>query len=84
MGRTGVWSPGYPPGGPVKCNICGKNAEYIVQLELVRRRNSYYGNILHSHEMPFYLCTRHEYLYKKMHGNIDLKDYFTETIIENQ
>lgn len=55
-----------------------------MQLELVRRRNSYYGNILHSREMPFYLCTRHEYLYKKMHGNIDLKDYFTETIIENQ
>jgi hypothetical protein len=34
--------------------------------------------------MPFYLCKSHEYLYKKMQNNLDLRDYFTETINENQ
>jgi hypothetical protein len=34
--------------------------------------------------MPFYLCKEHEYVYKKMQRNIDLKDYFPETIRENQ
>jgi hypothetical protein len=34
--------------------------------------------------MPFYLCKAHEYVYKKMQSSIELKDYFTETIKENQ
>jgi hypothetical protein len=65
-----------------KCNICGTRAEFLVQLELVKQK---WGNyVLHSQEMPFYLCKDHEYVYKKMHHNIDLKDYFPETIRENQ
>jgi hypothetical protein len=31
--------------------------------------------------MPFYLCKSHEYLYEKMQYNIELKDYFAETVI---
>jgi hypothetical protein len=65
-----------------KCNICGTRAEFIVQLELVKQKRGY--DILHSDEMPFYLCKEHEYVYKKMQQNIDLKDYFPETIRENQ
>ena len=65
-----------------KCNICGTRAEFIVQLELVKQNRGY--DILHSDEMPFYLCKEHEYVYKKMQQNIDLKDYFPETIRENQ
>jgi hypothetical protein len=34
--------------------------------------------------MPFYLCKDHEYVYKKMQQNIDMKNYFPETIRENQ
>jgi hypothetical protein len=34
--------------------------------------------------MPFYLCKHHEYVYKKMQRSIELKDYFSETIKENQ
>jgi hypothetical protein len=66
----------------LKCNICGTRAEFIVQLELVKQNRGY--DILHSDEMPFYLCKEHEYVYKKMQQNIDLKDYFPETIRENQ
>ena len=65
-----------------KCNICGGRAEFVVQLELARgggKRNS-----LHHKQMPFYLCKAHEYVYKKMQSSIELKDYFTETIRENQ
>jgi hypothetical protein len=53
-----------------------------VQLELVKENRRY--DALHSQQMPFYLCKSHEYVYKKMQGNIELKDYFTETIKENQ
>jgi hypothetical protein len=35
-------------------------------------------------QMPFYLCTEHEYLYKKMQKDLELKDYFVETIKEHQ
>src|SRR5438105_14610729 len=66
-----------------RCNICVDAAEFIVQLELIRKRGSY-NRLLHSHEMPFYLCGGHEYLYEKMRANVELKDYFTETIRENQ
>jgi hypothetical protein len=66
----------------VKCNICGNSADFIVQLELVRPRRGY--DALHSQQMPFFLCRHHEYLYKKMQQNIDLKNYFPETIRENQ
>ncbi len=65
-----------------KCNICGNRAEFVVQLELVEQRRHY--DDMHSQQMPFYLCKNHEYVYKKMQENIDQKDYFPETIRENQ
>lgn len=65
-----------------KCNICGSMAEFVVQLELVKGNRRY--NALHAEQMPFYLCKSHEYVYKKMQGSIELKDYFTETILEHQ
>jgi hypothetical protein len=65
-----------------KCNICGEGADFVVQLELVRGSRKY--NALHAQEMPFYLCKSHEYVYKKMQKSIELKDYFAETIKENQ
>jgi hypothetical protein len=40
--------------------------------------------MLYSQQMPFYLCKDHEYVYKKMQQNIDMKNYFPETIRENQ
>ncbi|HZA48132.1 MAG TPA: hypothetical protein VE521_04290 [Nitrososphaera sp.] len=65
-----------------KCNICGTKADFVVQLELVKQERRFHG--LHYQQMPFYLCKNHEYVYKKMQQNIDLKDYFPETIRENQ
>ena len=53
-----------------------------MQLELVKGNRKY--NTLHTEQMPFYLCRSHEYVYKKMQRSIELKDYFTETIRENQ
>jgi hypothetical protein len=76
VGETGI------DDGFFKCNICGGRAEFVVQLELAkgnRKRNS-----LNKQQMPFYLCKAHEYVYKKMQNSIELKDYFTETIKENQ
>jgi hypothetical protein len=64
-----------------RCNICGDRADFIVQLELVEQRRLY--DALHSEQMPFYLCKDHEYVYKKMQQNIDMKNYFPETIREN-
>ena len=64
------------------CNICGSGADFVVQLELVRSNRKY--NALHEQEMPFYLCKSHEYVYKKMQESVELKDYFVETIKENQ
>ena len=65
-----------------QCNICGSRADFVVQLELVKGNMRY--NTLHTEQMPFYLCKAHEYVYKKMQKSIELKDYFTETIMENQ
>jgi hypothetical protein len=65
-----------------RCNICGDRADFVVQLELVKENTKY--DVLHSQQMPFYLCRSHEYIYKKMQENIELKDYFAETIKENQ
>jgi len=65
-----------------KCNICGNGADFVVQLELVRGSRKY--NALHTQQMPFYLCKSHEYVYKKMQQSIELKDFFAETIKENQ
>jgi hypothetical protein len=66
-----------------RCNICGNNADFVVQLELVKERSNY--NILHSaSQIPFYLCKDHEYLYKKMQRNVELKNFFAETIKVNQ
>jgi hypothetical protein len=65
-----------------KCNICGNKADFLVQLELVKQDRRYHG--LHCQQIPFYLCKNHEYVYKNMQQNIDLKDYFPETIRENQ
>ena len=65
-----------------RCNICGTRAEFLVQLELVKQKRGY--DALQSSEISFYLCKEHEYVYKKMQHNIDLKNYFPETIRENQ
>jgi hypothetical protein len=66
-------------GEALRCNICGGDADFVVQLELVKERSNY--NVMESvNQMPFYLCKSHEYLYKKMQYNIELKDYFSETI----
>ncbi|MFY9567502.1 MAG: hypothetical protein WB501_10245 [Nitrososphaeraceae archaeon] len=66
-----------------RCNICGKNAEYVIQLELIKERSNY--NIMEpDSNMPFYLCKVHEYVYKKMRTSIELKNYFEETILVNQ
>jgi hypothetical protein len=66
-----------------KCNICGGNAEYVIQLELIKERSNY--NIMEPDDsMPFYLCKAHEYIYKKMRTSIELKNYFEETIMVNQ
>jgi hypothetical protein len=65
-----------------RCNICGARADFVFQLELVQEDRSYY--ILHSRQLSFYLCNSHECIYKKMQGKIELKDYFEETIEENQ
>lgn len=63
----------------LRCNICGGDADFIVQLELIKEQSNY--NVMESvNQMPFYLCRNHEYLYKKMQYNIELKDYFSETI----
>jgi hypothetical protein len=70
-------------GNLFRCNICGAAADFIVQLELVKDRSNY--NLLESiNQIPFFLCNEHQYLYKKMQNNIELKDYFVETIKENQ
>jgi hypothetical protein len=65
-----------------RCNICGERADFVVQLELVKQARGY--GALRSQQMPFYLCEDHEYLYKKMQRDLELKDYFVETIKENQ
>lgn len=66
-----------------RCNICGEDAEYIIQLELVKERSNY--NVMEPiNNMPFYLCKAHEYLYKRMRTSIELKNYFPETIRVNQ
>lgn len=65
-----------------QCNICGTQADFVVQLELVKGNRV--NNGLHTEQMPFYLCKSHEYVYKKMQWSIELKDYFKETIRENQ
>ena len=68
---------------PFRCNICGAHADFIVQLELIKDRSNY--NIMESiNQIPFFLCNEHQYLYKRMQNNIELKDYFVETIKENQ
>jgi hypothetical protein len=65
-----------------QCNICGNRADFVVQLELAKQNSEH--NAPHAEQMPFYLCKAHEYVYKKMQKSIELKDYFTETIKENQ
>jgi hypothetical protein len=66
----------------LQCNICGSRAEFVVQLELAKKSRQY--DALHAQQMPFYLCKMHEHVYKKMQRSIELKDYFAETIKENQ
>lgn len=64
----------------LRCNVCGGDADFVVQLELVKERSNY--NVMETvNQMPFYLCKSHEYLYEKMQYNIELKDYFAETVI---
>ena len=64
------------------CNVCGKAAEFVVLLELVKPDKR--GLVVDAEQMPFYLCESHEYLYQKMRRAVDLKDYFTETLHENK
>jgi hypothetical protein len=66
----------------LRCNICGDSADFVVKLELIKQRRRY--GALSPQPMPFSLCKNHEYVYKKMQQNIDLKDYFPETIRQNQ
>jgi hypothetical protein len=73
-----VGESGKGEGPRFKCNICGSRAEFVVQLELAKSSKKY------TRQMPFYLCKSHEYVYKKMQSSIELKDYFSETIQENQ
>lgn len=73
-----VGESGKGEGPRFKCNICGSMAEFVVQLELAK------GSRKYNEQMPFYLCKSHEYVYKKMQSSIELKDYFSETIQENQ
>jgi hypothetical protein len=71
------------PDDSLRCNICGRSAEYVIQLELIKERSNY--NIMKPDDnMPFYLCKVHEYIYKKMRTSIELKNYFEETIMVNQ
>ena len=78
MGRR-LFYPNHRGTSEVCCNICGGDADFIVQLELIKEQSNY--NVMESvNQMPFYLCRSHEYLYKKMQYNIELKDYFSETI----
>jgi predicted nucleic acid-binding Zn ribbon protein len=51
-----------------RCNICGENYNIVESVN----------------QMPFYLCENHEYVYKKMQSNIELKNYFLETLRQNQ
>ena len=42
-------------GEVLRCNICGQDADFIVQLELVEERSNY--NVMEPvNQMPFYLC----------------------------
>lgn len=65
-----------------QCNICGSRADFVVQLKLAKGNMKY--EALHTQQMPFYLYTAHEHVYKKKQRSIELKDYFTETIREHQ
>lgn len=71
-----------PPNIRYRCNICGEGADFVVQLELVRQVRK--RGAPRANQMPFYLCTQHEYLYGKMQKDLELKDYFVETIKEHQ
>jgi 5-bromo-4-chloroindolyl phosphate hydrolysis protein len=73
-----LWESGRGEGPCFNCNICDSKAEFVVQLELVK------GSRKYTRQMPFYLYKSREYVYKKMQSSIELKDYFTETIKENQ
>jgi hypothetical protein len=69
-------------GARFRCYICGNKADFIVQLEMAKGGHA--NTMLRSQQMPFYLCVTHEYLYKKMKKDLELKDYFVETMKENQ
>lgn len=76
VGESGIEDPSF------QCNICGNRAEFVVQLELAKGNRRY--DAFHATQTPFYLCSAHEHVYKKMQRSIELKDYFTETIREHQ
>lgn len=87
-GNFGDW-PGqdnvedYELDGLIACNVCGKDADFVVQLELVWDRSNY--SLMNSlNQMPFYLCKAHEYIYERMQNNIELTEYFRETVIANR
>jgi hypothetical protein len=69
--------------GSIACNVCGKDADFVVQLELVWDRSNY--SLMNSlNQMPFYLCKAHEYIYERMQNNIELTEYFRETVNANR
>ena len=87
-GNFGEW-PGqdnvedYELDGSIACNVCGKDADFVVQLELVWDRSNY--SLMNSlNQMPFYLCKAHEYIYERMQNNIELTEYFRETVNANR
>ena len=87
-GNFGEW-PGqdnvedYDLDGSIACNVCGKDADFVVQLELVWDRSNY--SLMNSlNQMPFYLCKAHEYIYERMQNNIELTEYFRETVNANR
>lgn len=62
----------------IKCNICGKDADFQVEMELVWDRSDYY-RLANAKVCLFYLCKTHEYLYDRMQHNVELTQYFNET-----
>ncbi len=62
-----------------KCYICGDTADFIVHLELIKDQTNY--SLLESlNQIPFYLCSNHEFVYNQMKSNVELKLYFVETL----
>jgi len=66
------------------CNICGKEADFEVEMELIRISDIIRNPIKTQNVIPFYLCMQHEYLYKHMMDNVEITEYFSETLDTNK